>query len=142
MLKFSGLLSLAVVCLASVESFGQAPVPVLCGMLGGNWTCAGSYPGGPVGASCAVGSCSVTSDNCNDWNVFQHNGDQTVNYTSAGFDENGSGPRELGVTPIICVWEIWCAWECVDVAGVKKCTNLGISLPYGGFDVADVGPCP
>jgi hypothetical protein len=142
MLKFSGLMSLVVFCLASVESFGQGPVAVLCGELGGNWNCANSYPGGPFGASCQEkGTCNADGK-CNDWVIYQEVGNQNQNYQGATFDEATSGHRELGSTLVVCQWELFCSWDCIVVDGGKKCTNSGYAFPWIGFDYDDLGPCP
>jgi len=145
MFKFPVLLSLAVCCLTG-EVLGQGPIAVVCGRLGGNWDCATAYPAGPqgIGGCDQTGTCDPVSNSCNDWVVYQTAGNQNAIYDSIVYDDPPvSGVNsELKPTLVLCQSEVYCQWECKQIQGIWRCQNSGYSIPWVGFDWADIGPCP
>jgi len=118
---------------------------VLCGHLGGTWTCSGQYPWSWFGLSgCELqGQCN--NGVCNEMFVLRDVEDifaQFVAHDTRTGPEEGTENYQLSGSVVVCPWMVFCNWECELVNGISKCQDSPVSIPFGSFDYSIIGSCP
>ena len=114
----------------------SAQIPATCGLIGGTWNCGSSYE--EQGDCSFAGKCSA-SGSCSIYSSYSVPPSIGV-YNTMTIPDPAVNLREITVTAIYCATLHLCLPACQNIDGKDKCVTWG-TLPVGGFNHTDVGPC-